>query len=72
MAFWLQSGKFGQCLLYILDEPIDGGPVAITGIHWVSVEGGETPDPADFIAASQPILSPPLQDDPRLPGRRGD
>lgn|GEM_PF-5152849 len=45
VTFWLQTRTFGQRLLYILREPSGGRPAIVTGVHWVSVEGGETPNP---------------------------
>jgi len=42
------TDKFGQQLLYILEEPSADRPAAVKDVSWVAMEGYEVPNPAEW------------------------
>jgi len=48
VTFPLMTDKFGQQLLYILEEPSADRPAAVKDVSWVAMEGYEVPNPAEW------------------------
>jgi hypothetical protein len=44
-TFPVLFGKYGQELLYILEEPSADHPAVVKEVGWVAIEGFEVPDP---------------------------